>query len=298
MKRFLGFTLLLTGSWFFFDKLACAPEPISLATFNIRMFPEQSTDPGRVAELLAEVDADVIAVQEIRDEDALLSVLKQASRLSGRDFKLALSSCGGPGNLSTGIVYDASRLTLIGARQFKEHRADDEGSCARGHRPALLAVVEDAHGQRVAALSVHLQHGPNPDQLAARKKQWAGVVQILKDVEKQYKAHAVALGDFNSTGYTDNAGGEREFIEKTLEDAGLRLATSQIACTAYWQPEGERGDLTPSILDHIVVSGGEWATPEPRGMCQALSCQKTSADKLPRDYKTVSDHCPLRIVGQ
>src|SRR5688572_398721 len=63
---------------------ACSP-PVTVATFNIRMFPEPGTDHSLVAERLAELDASVIAVQEIRDARAMGDVLEDASRYTGRD---------------------------------------------------------------------------------------------------------------------------------------------------------------------------------------------------------------------
>lgn len=38
---------------------ACS-SPVTVATFNIRLFPEPSTDPTRVAERIVELDASVI----------------------------------------------------------------------------------------------------------------------------------------------------------------------------------------------------------------------------------------------
>lgn len=290
MKRLafaFGFLALLFG----LSGVSCGRR-VTLATYNIRMFPEEGTDRARLLELFLEIDADIVAVQEIRDEDALLAVLRAASARSGRELRLALSTCGGPANIKTGLVYDANAVRLLGTRQFKEHNADDSGDCAQKYRAALLGVFESG-SERLAVLSVHMQHGPAPEQLAARKRQWAGVIAILAEARIGYDAEVVALGDFNSTGFQDDGNGERSFIEATLDRAGLSLATEEIGCTAYWQPSGRQGSYVPSILDHMVVSG-RWEAPTALGMCAALSCQQSS--KAPHDYERVSDHCPLRIT--
>lgn len=294
MKRALLAASLLLGA-LGAGRLACAPEPVALATFNIRMFPEPSTNHARLAELIAEVDADILAVQEIRDEDALNEVLRSASLQSGRDYRLSLATCGGSANIATGLVYDVSRVELVGLRQFKEHHEDDRGDCAKKRRAALLGIFE-AQGQTVAVLSVHMQHGHLPEQYEARKRQWAGVVRILQEAAERHEARAVALGDFNSTGYADEPREERAFIEKTIQDAGLHLATEGIACTEYWRPYGEDGIYQPSILDHIVVTDAAWSTPEPLGLCAQLACQPAGPEQKPADYHTVSDHCPIRIT--
>lgn len=290
MKRLL-LAVVLAGAAA--AKLSCTP-PVSVATFNIRMFPEAATQPQRVAERLAETDADIIAVQEIRSEDALLEVLATASRISGRDYRLALSSCGGRSGLATGIIHDQRRVKLIATQQFREHNADNVGTCDRELRPALLAVME-ANGRRVAAISVHLQFGPSPEQQATRRRQWAGVLKIMQNAARDYGAEVVALGDFNSTGWEENIGGERDFILTSVKDAGLALATLEIPCTSYWQPQGPQGRYTPSVLDHMVVGGDDWSQPAPRGMCAEHACRAIPPGPPPDDFAHVSDHCPVRM---
>ena len=50
-----------------------------VVTWNIRFFPEPSTDVERTGEVLADLDADLIAVQEIADSSALASMLDQVN---------------------------------------------------------------------------------------------------------------------------------------------------------------------------------------------------------------------------
>ena len=65
---------------------------IRVATFNIEMFPRLCTDRAAVAHTIAEIDADVLAIQEIVDADALREVLAAASREHGRDWQLDTSA--------------------------------------------------------------------------------------------------------------------------------------------------------------------------------------------------------------
>ncbi|HEY3353427.1 MAG TPA: endonuclease/exonuclease/phosphatase family protein [Polyangia bacterium] len=285
----------VAGGLWLLGRGACGGTPVTLATFNIRMFPEATTDRTRLAELLAGLDADVVAVQEIRDEGALRDVLRRASRAAKRDLRLALAPCGGASGLATGVVFDAKRLRLVETRQYRELDPDDRGGCSLGHRAALLAVLE-GRGRRVAVLSVHLLFGAEPEQRAVRRRQWQQAVTILKDVAGRYQADAIALGDFNSLGYRDNLGGERDFIERTVKKAKLELVTAKVPCTAYWRPDPDGGGYVPSTLDHIVATSGSFRRLEPRGMCEALACRPAEGRDPPRDYRTVSDHCPVRVV--
>src|SRR5688572_24595955 len=71
----------------------CGGGGVRVATFNIESFRRDRTDVARLAELLEQVDADVIAVQEIEDPGGFGVVVE---RLGVRDrrYRLALSQCG------------------------------------------------------------------------------------------------------------------------------------------------------------------------------------------------------------
>lgn len=269
-------------------------ESVDVATFNIRMFPEPSTDVQAVAGRLVELDASVIAVQEIRDRLAFEAMLAEASSRSGRDYRLVPGPCGGLGlEIITGVVYDAQRWELAASRGYPDLRRN--GSCGPG-LPGTLAVL-DGHRKRLAVLSVHLH--PFPDRFELRKQQWGRVLSIVEDVEEEFEADAVvAMGDYNSTGYTGAPAGEKAFIEQVVRDAGDELVTDDIACTEYWQPTGTQGPFEPSVLDHVVTRGGRWDEPEARGMCQRLDCESAEVGQMDPDFQTVSDHCPVTVHGK
>lgn len=85
MRRRL-LTALALGALAVVCPVRCSP-PTTLATFNIEMFPKATTDPERVAQLLADTDADVIAVQEIRDPVAFERVVELAATSTRRVFR-------------------------------------------------------------------------------------------------------------------------------------------------------------------------------------------------------------------
>ncbi|MCX4240314.1 endonuclease/exonuclease/phosphatase family protein [Paraliomyxa miuraensis] len=278
--------------------LGCSA-PVTVATFNIRMFPEQTTDRGRVAERLVELDASVIAVQEIRDARAFGLVLEDASRHSGRDYQLLIGPCGGegpdgddPGMITTGVVYDASTFTVLEHTGYPDLQPD--GTCGPG-LPGTLAVLEDRRGHPLGVLSVHLH--PFPDRFDLRREQWSRVVARLHELQQRYDAPILALGDYNSTGFRGEPAQERSFVEETVATAGLRLPTADLACTEYWRPRGDPGPYRPSALDHAVVTRGEW-TAEVRGMCERLACAPTAPEAMDSDYFDVSDHCPVMLRGR
>jgi endonuclease/exonuclease/phosphatase family metal-dependent hydrolase len=275
--------------------LGACTSPITVATFNIRMFPEGSTDRPLVARRLVELDASVIAVQEIRDARALGEVLELAAQQSGRDYQLLLGPCGGEGwFITTGVVYDARAWEVLEHVGYPDLQPEGEGAC--GVRQAATgAVLADDRGRRLGVLSVHLR--PFPEELDTRREQWARVVARMGELERRHGATVVALGDYNSTGFTGDPPEERAFVERTVAAAGYQLPTATLACTEYWRPANDPGDYRPSLLDHAVASGGQWRA-QVHGMCERLACRPTAPDRMDPDYFSVSDHCPVVLEGR
>lgn len=275
--------------------LAGCSSDVTIATFNIRLFPEPTTDHAVVAERIAELDASVIAVQEIRDAPALGLVLEDASRASGRDYQLLIGACGGLGDhITTGVVYDAAMWSVLEHRDYPDFRTDD--TCIPGTQSGTLGVFADARGHRLGVLSVHLR--PFPEAFEQRKRQWARVIERMGEVERSFDAPVVALGDYNSTGWRGEPAQEHAFIEDTVAGAGYGLPTADLPCTEYWRPKGDEGAFRPSALDHAVTARGRWTTARVRGMCERLACSPTEPDAMDPDFTTVSDHCPVVLRGR
>ncbi len=275
--------------------LSACSSRVTVATFNIRFFPEPSTDVARVAETVAELPASIIAVQEIRDVAAMHRMLADASRRSGRDYRLLPGPCGGRGEaLTTGVIYDARRWTVL------EHMGypglEPDGACGREHgQPGTLGVFEGKRGERVGVLSVHLW--PFPRRFAERREQWAKVVELVTAARRRHGVPILAMGDYNSTGYRGEPPQEKSFIEATVDAAGFTLPTADIPCTEYWRPPDSDGDYLPSTLDHVVTAGGRWEPAAVKGLCERMACQPRPEDELDPDFKVVSDHCPVVTRG-
>ncbi|MCA9648689.1 MAG: endonuclease/exonuclease/phosphatase family protein [Myxococcales bacterium] len=287
MRGRLAAILMASGT------LAGCSSPVTVATFNIRYFPEPSTDPSRVAQTIADLDASVIAVQEIRDALRMGAVLEEASRIDGRDYHLLLGPCGGAGErITTGVVYDAAQWTVVEHLGYPDLRSD--GRCVR--QPGTLAVLQDQERHRLAVLSVHLPALPH--RFDERREQWNQVLARMDEIERRHPgAPVLALGDFNSTGFRGEPAEERPFVEEAVARAGYALPTADLSCTEYWRPPNEPESYWPSVLDHGVVAGGRFGEAEVRGMCERLRCQPTEADAMDPDFAAVSDHCPVVLRG-
>lgn len=259
----------------------------TLGTFNIRMFLDERTDPGAVAGALAELDADALAVQEIRDLDAFAAVLRDASARTGRDYAMAMNPyCDrDPATrmLNIGAVYDRSRLELVAQRPFSA------GACARDQPQGMLTVLR-RDGHTFALASLHMTAGGTPAAHASRRAQWAWLIEALPRWQRAFGVPVVLAGDFNSTGYLEPSD-ERAFIDR--ERHGLHLATRDLACSMYWEPAPGRFEV--SLLDHMIATDGLALTgAETLGMCASLQCAPQR--EAPADYHAVSDHCPVRAI--
>ena len=264
------------------------PLPLTLGTFNIRMFPEPTTDLEAVAAAIAELDADAFAVQEIVDADALLAVLARASALTGRDYAVALEPAHCPrrrGAHHVGVVHDRRVLALVEARMLGEF------TCPKGQPAGMTALLRAGDGRRLALASVHFSAGGAARTVEERLGQWAWLVAELPALRAELGAPVVVAGDFNSTGYLDAADPERRFIDLLVERHALQLPTRALACSMYWKP---RRSYEVSLLDHVLAPRELDVGPvEALGMCAELACAPQTA--APAAWTTVSDHCPVRV---
>jgi endonuclease/exonuclease/phosphatase family metal-dependent hydrolase len=267
---------------------------LRVATFNIELFgyPEKVTDDGRLRTILEELDADVIAVQEIMAPARFERLVRRMGG-AGRDYRFAQSSCGGKSRMHLGFVYDARRVAYEGAQEFPELEPGGDGRCHDGGRPGFLGRFR-ADGKEIGLLAVHFEPGGEPEKMKRRREQWEKALAIVARERAAGRPAIAILGDTNSTGFLEDRGRERTFIEGRVKAAGLVLATGKVECSEYWRPDGD-GPWLPSMLDHVVVSKEFPVAARARvhGYCVQAGCVPFRAP--PRDYQRVSDHCPVSV---
>lgn len=267
-----------------------------LGTFNIRLFPDRGTAPRVVAERIVELGADLFMVQEIRDNEAFDVVLAEVSSQTGRDYGVSLGPMCRTSDLQLGVVYDRHKWREVERRVQADLDPHGRCSCRDGHPPALLSVLEGSDGQRLAAMSVHLQYGGRRWMYRARRDQWDHLVDSIAAIADEFGVPMAVAGDFNSTGYTDDDRGERSFIHRMVARTGMVLATAALPCTAYWRPNRRTRDYVPSMLDHVLLSSAASGPVESLGMCARLGGVPCPGDAENPDFHLVSDHCPVRVV--
>jgi len=276
-----------------------------VATWNIRFFPQPSTDVERTGEVLADLDADLIAVQEIADADALAGLLEQVNaRLarqaiesglgSPRHYRFVLADSGGHGGQFVGYVYDEKAVELSGVKTLTSLQMTPD------LRPGLFARVTSLRGGLdFQVIVMHTDSG-------TRDRDYQNRLRFLDslDVElverRALDADVVVLGDLNTMGRLAGDGLPRvrwdeeiANLDRRAGEMGLSRLSNSPACTEYYRGRG-------SFLDHILVSTAMTEAPSGAvarvfGYCAEADCQPVDQENMPYDYVHVSDHCPVVI---
>lgn len=270
------------------DGGAPAKGGLRVATWNLRNFPGEGQDLSRLRARLDELAADVVAVQEIRDEAALRALTP------GRELRL--SEAGGRGGQRLGFLFDPGALELVGAP--REHA---ELAMGGGVRPGFSGYLRArAGGPDFHLLVVHLKSRPEGRSL--RRSQWDALARVVEELRRS-DTDVMVVGDFNPTGGAgEGAEGELAALDGVLAEVGLTRVPSEAGCSAYW--EGARRDAwhEPSLLDLVWISGLTEAVPEGLQARSLLHCARhhceafRSTEAHPeRDYADLSDHCPVIV---
>ncbi|MFV8752734.1 endonuclease/exonuclease/phosphatase family protein [Nannocystaceae bacterium ST9] len=302
----LALTLLFAGFWWGFGDrlrddlgLAGAPLPerdesLRVVSWNLENFTGDpaSHDLERLREVIAELDPDVLALQEVKDPDALAELLPE--------FELLASHGGGKGNQKVAIAWRPDRVERIAGPI--EHAELGLGGRVR---PGLSAYLRGRGGPDLWLVVVHLK--AMSDGLELRREQWRSLVAIAEAARGREAggeppdADLLIIGDFNSTGPADGSwADEQRELAAALAPAELRRIPSRDGCTAYY--DGRRRDAwkEASEIDLVWARGLEesldGATRVLAGThCARHSCQAfRSSDAYPEpDYERLSDHCPV-----
>lgn len=281
-----------------------------LATYNIRNFDydERSripTNKQHLVQTLKDINADLIAVQEINQTHTFDSMIKR--NFLGK-YETVFTKCGGAHDQRLGFIFNKSKFSLISFNQDlrtvqpnQTQRRDSRGSidCRDGSRPlAVGQFLEKPTKRRIIAISLHLKSGGRPNSIQKRFRQLDIINRVIQEKRREGFEHFVVLGDFNSTQYI-SAGSGRERFKSMVRKMRLNDHAENLACSAYWW--GGRDDRTqyPSALDHILVSSSlqsnKTTTAKLYGHCAKLRCEITHESDMGVSFDEVSDHCPIAL---
>jgi endonuclease/exonuclease/phosphatase family metal-dependent hydrolase len=268
---------------------------LRVVSWNLANFAgsQSNHDLERMREIIEQLDPDVLALQEVKDPDALAALLP--------GWEISLSSAGGRGHQLLGVAVRPDRIDLL------DHAEHPQLSLDGRVRPAYSVYLR-AHdrGPDFWLVVVHLK--AMPDAIDLRREQWPMLAALARDGLAQGPGardrDLLIVGDFNTTGPV-GAGSrgpaiEQAELEQALDGAGLRRLRNASGCTAYY--DGQRRDAwqEPSEIDLVwardLAESIEADTQVRSGThCAEERCRDfRSTDAYPvRDYELVSDHCPV-----
>jgi endonuclease/exonuclease/phosphatase family metal-dependent hydrolase len=259
--RLLIGVVVLGAMWFAWPER----KELRVATFNIEYYPQTESQAQKAMDVIASLDAPVVALQEIRDkrhlEKTARARLGETWRFVGTDHAF-----------STGFLFDSAKVKLLSTTTYQETVVFP------GAIPAFEARFDNGGGDPYRVMVIHLKAGG--ENFPTRKRQFDALEPILKEIRKTKEAF-VLVGDFNATGADDRAR-----IKELAYNADLIWASHHLKCTCFWQREL---DCVGSPLDQMLTSV-DWESIHVAGEC-AKGCP--ASDRCPAWRREVSDHCPV-----
>jgi endonuclease/exonuclease/phosphatase family metal-dependent hydrolase len=255
------------------SRLACnAGKTASVPCDVARELSRDTADLARLAHYARQLDADVIAFQEVENRRAALRVF--------RGYDICINS--GQGMQQAGFA----------VRTGIAHRCDPSlQSLAQGNRlrAGALLVLYPGTTRQIELLAVHLKSGCSRDALdsgdaacrtlAAQGKALAGWMQQRAAIQ----ARTIVMGDFNRTGPSDDVFWQQLQVG-TAPDAAFHNASTGVAFSNCY-----RGQPFSQFIDHILVSHA-LAPQIVRGSFRHHGFRSLDAFR----YR-LSDHCPISI---
>ena len=240
-------------------------DTFEIATWNIRNFPTDSQTAGRVAALIADMDIDLVAVQEIADVDAFEQML---SGLSGYQGVLSTDEYEPGEYQKTGFVYRSDMI------QIGEVQSILENDSYAFPRPPLQARFGVNGGMTFAVITVHLK-AEGGDENEARRRDACEKLKTHVDamLAAGPETEVFIVGDFNdrlSDAPEDNVfavflddAQNYEFLSQKLADDGeysfvpWHTLLDHILITADLQDDYTGGSIRAAPLD-LQVTGYDY----------------------------------------
>jgi endonuclease/exonuclease/phosphatase family metal-dependent hydrolase len=242
--------------------------PCDVARDNAR----DSADLARLASYERELDADVVAFQEVEN----ISIAQRV--FAGRKICIA----GGAGVQHVGF---AIRTSIA-------HRCEADFTAlalsSRHRRGAVLTIAPDTQ-QEIHLLAVHLKSGcatQSLDSGTAACEVLAGQVEPLASwvATQQEKGHRfIVLGDFNRVGPAEN-----DLFWQQLQTGGSKPALFNAAVGKQFH-NCFLGQPYSQFIDHILISNSL------AGELVADSFEKRRFRSLDAFRYRLSDHCPVLV---
>jgi len=219
------------------NQLSSQEQQIRIGTFNIEWLGDGNADQIQryendylaIAKIIETIDCDVLALQEIENEEALKKVMDKVKR----KYRYFIDT-------TTNNVHKVAIIYDKNFNKIDEQYIHFSSKEITFKRPALYLKLKKNH-QEFEFISVHLKSSfksKNEKTISPKKIREKQVNELLEWMKKHQKNHAIVLGDFNEE-Y------EKGTILKQFENEfnSTVISKNMISCAnSKWK-----------MIDHIIL---------------------------------------------
>ena len=253
-------------------------ELLDIMTWNMERFPLKGDSTMKaVAEIIDDLDVDIIGVQEVIK---IGDFAKMMSWLSGYDFILSQQSS----FLEQAIIYKKNMFTLLG--QDEPFAMDDYYFAGR---PPLVADFLFHCGdikQQICIVNMHLKCCG--DGLYRRQQSMKQLHGFLKEKIENGENNIIVVGDWNDE--LQDTGIYQSFSPFINDQENFLFATDRIVR----DPSQQSYPAWPSFLDHIMIGSGYFEVFENKGQIRSVNIEEWIGG-WSKYEDLISDHRPILL---
>lgn len=243
---------------------------LDAVTWNIKQFPtDKQKSVPLVADLIRRMDADILAIQEIRSKTAFRALVDSLEGWEGKMYRET--------GLDLGFLYKTAEIEVL-KQPFRIY----PDAHSPFPREPLVVKVRHTNGLSVTFINIHLKCC-NGKKNENRRRDAARLLKKYIDTNLPTE-NVVVLGDFNDL-IVEKDSTRNVFLNFLRDKLNFRFATKAIAKgnSKNWSYPSY-----PSQIDHILISNE---------LFDNLDTVKTIRfDVCDKRYKTlVSDHRPVYL---
>jgi len=290
------------------------------ATWNLRAFPDggagealsgEATNVGWASCVIAWLDADVIALQEVKGHQhakrAVADLARELSELADTDWSLRFDDCDQPEHV--GFLWRRDRVSGTNFREQWHFNPSAKGGNGcdpkKTASPGLTGYFKFASGLDLNLTVVQLGTVGDCAGLKRRRKVFQRLKAALTTATPREDRDYLIVGDYGTEGCpksssrrcrcnpTLSSAREVSKLRKQARRAGFNLLQNDVSCTAHSASEGEWPTLDLFMSSKRMAELPADATPRVFGICATTTCSGDAAH-LPA-YTSLSDHCPVVV---
>lgn len=236
-------------------------QTLDIVTWNLKFFPTNNLTIGLTMEIIENMDADVIALQELTNSSDFNELVGQLDGWQGTYFNVA--------SLDLGFIYKTSEITDV-----RSETIIFENESSPFPREPVLTTITHSSGMEITLINLHLKCCDDGE---ARRGDASVLLKEYIDTNLP-NDNVIVLGDLND----DILSGSpfTNFIEDTDNYLFTDMAIAEGSSSNWSYPSW------PSHLDHILISNELFDEFESVKTIKLQSC-------VSNYNSSVSDHRPV-----